>query len=84
MRRNRRIRHLVPVNEEALLEWLADQHRQRKKDLAPAFAPVGTRLDDAKVLGFDPEDSSVIGTTITEQGLSFIVLEIKHHLKAIK
>jgi hypothetical protein len=82
--RNTRTRHLIRVDEEALLEWLADYYRKQKRSMAPALAPVGSRLDDAKVLGFDPEDSAVIGTTINEGGLSFIVLEIKHHLKAIK
>ena len=83
MSRNRRVRHLVRVNEEALLEWLAERYRESKKATAPAYLPVGSHLDDAKVLGFDPEDSAIIGTTFSEGGLSFIVLEIKHHHKAV-
>ena len=84
MSRNRRTRHLVQVDEETLLEWLADYYRKRKKAMAPTFAQIGSHLDDVKALGFDPEDSAVIGTTFSEGGLSFIVLEIKHHLKAVK
>jgi len=90
MSRNRRIRHLVRVDEEALLEWLADFYRKKLDAMStnPFNVQVGDRIDDvkakARALGFDPEDSAIIGTTFSEGGLSFIVLEIKHHLKAVK
>jgi hypothetical protein len=78
-----RTRHLVRVDEDALLKWLGDQYREKRKYEKIYGAPVGTSLDaiDKSALGFDPAYSAVIGTTFNEGGLSFIVLEVLPHAR---
>ena len=74
----KRIRHVVQIDEQKLLDWLGEQYRQTETDKAIGSAPVGTNFKELKEkLEFDPECSAIIGTSfVSTDTLNFLIVEI--------
>ena len=72
-----RIRHMVKINEQRLLDWLKDQYRPQRRAQSVFDTPIGAVIPPEHELSFDPERSAIIGTSFSAHDeLSFMVVEI--------